>query len=381
MKRLIYITLIITALVSVNGSLYAQKAPSLPPWQIGLFGGGVQYYGDISNKPWSSKFSEETKYSFGGLVRYHFNPKVGLGLQLQNGALYSAKPFKSDGTTNFDLQYDAAFNHLNLHAFLNLSNFFFGIKDRPVDFYSTFGIGHIWWVGTLSKISNNTVVQSNEITAPIGFQTSAFTVPVSLGANIRLTPQLKLSLDGTLMTALTDEVDFYRDGYQYDILAYAHVGINYFFGGGQSKTKRIATPRTVGKWEPEIPIKVIDYEIYRDPPQTVVAAPQTTRIPPMEINVPAQQAAMDYEFRVQVYARTKPIAIGTTVYRNVRFDYPIVENQANGLYRYSTGTFRSYSEAETYARTMQNRGVFDAFVVAYRNNQRIPISDEMKTRR
>lgn len=379
MKRLSYLILIGIAISSIQSKLYAQKKPLQPPWQIGAFGGIAQYYGDISNKPWSSKFSGETKYSFGALGRYHFNPKVGLGLQLQHGAFYSAKPFKSDGTTNFDLQYDATFTHANLHAFLNLTNFFFGEKERMIELYSTFGVGHIWWVGTLSKISNNTTVRSNAITAPIGYKTSSFTVPATLGLALRLAPNLKLSLDGTIMTALTDEVDFYRDGYQYDILSYFHAGLNYFIGGSQTKTKKQGAPKTVGKWEPEIPIKVIDYEIYKDPPQRLIAAPEL-KLPTPEARV-TQTPSADYEFRVQVYAKTSPIAIGSKVYRSVKFDYPIVENTFNGLYRYSTGTFRAYSEAEAYARTMQSRGVHDAFVVAYRNNQRIPITEDMKNKR
>lgn len=381
MKRLFYFILIVIAVFCIQGKTYAQKKYSSPPWQIGAFGGIAQYYGDISNKAWSSKFSGETNYSFGALARHHFNPKVGLGLQVQYGSLYSAKPFKSDGTTSFDLQYDANFTHANLHAFLNLSNFFFGEKDRLLDFYGTLGVGHLWWVGTLSRISTNTVVRSNSVTAPVGYKTSSFTIPASLGVAIRLAPQLKLSLEGTMMTALSDEVDFYRDGYQYDILSYAHIGINYFFGGAQTKTKKLNAPKTVGKWEPEVPIKVTDYEIFKDSPQTIVASTPELKLPTPESRVPTQSATSDYEFRVQIYAKTSPIAIGKAVYRSVKFDYPIVENTFNGLYRYSTGTFRSYAEAEAYAHTMQSRGIFDAFVVAYRNNQRIPITEEMKNRK
>jgi hypothetical protein len=82
-----------------------------------------------------------------------------------------------------------------------------------------------------------------------------------------------------------------------------------------------------------------------------------------------------------VYAKSSRVAIGERVYRNVQFDYPIVENTFNGLYRYSTGSFQSYAEAEAYAHKMQSRGIYDAFVVAYSNNERISITSEMKNRR
>jgi len=97
--------------------------------------------------------------------------------------------------------------------------------------------------------------------------------------------------------------------------------------------------------------------------------------------VPEQNKSTGFEFRVQIYAKSSPALIGSKVYRTVQFEYPIIENQYNGLYRYSTGSFRSYSEAESYARTLQSRGIYDAFVVAYSNNERVTISPEMKNKK
>jgi hypothetical protein len=367
----------LSVLLFLCGTLKAQEVV-IPKWQIGAFGGLTQYHGDISNKSWTKKFSGETKLSFGFLARHHFNSKHGLGVHFQHSSIYSAKEFKSDGITVFDRKYDGSFTQISLQSFLNFSNFFFGESDRKLELYGTLGIGYLFWNGTLSNISTNAIITNNSTASAV---TKGASFPATIGAQYALTPNLKLMFEASLITALTDEVDFYRDGYQYDILTSAHFGLTYNFGGGV-KNKKTSKPSQVGSWEPETPISVIDYEIYNDPP---VKQPVKETLPqlqlPAKIEPSNTQTFPPFEFRVQIYAKTTSAAIGQKVYRNVTFEYPIIENRFNGLYRYSTGSFRTYSEAEAYARTMQNRGIFDAFVVAYSNNERISITSEMKSRK
>lgn len=362
----------------------AQNSSAFHAFQFGLYGGVSQYHGDISTKTWSSKFSGETKFSFGALARYHFNDKHGLGVQFQRSALYSEKQYKSDGTTLFDRKFQGDFNQVSLHSYINFSNFFFGDADRKVEFYGTLGIGYAFWNADLSKLSDGTLVHNNSSAPGAGFATNGFSFPASVGLNFLITPEIKLSVEANMITALTDEIDFYRDGYQYDIITAAHIGISYSIGAKMAnKTKKIKAPSVATKWEPETPISIIDYEIYNDPPAVMVKT--ETTIPPLTLPekqvVPEQNKNTGFEFRVQIYAKSSPVQIGSKVYRNVQFEYPVVENQYNGLYRYSTGSFKSYSEAESYARTMQSRGIYDAFVVAYSNNERITISPEMKNKK
>lgn len=351
-------------------------------WQVGAFGGISQYYGDVSHKTWSSKFSAETKPSFGVFARYHFNEFYGLGLHFQHSGIYSEKQFKSDGKTPFDLAYSGTYNQISLQSYLNFSNFLFGAANRTVDLYGTLGIGYISWNGTLTKLSNGVLVVDNATAQINGLDTRAASFPVGLGATFAIAPNLKLSLEASLTTVISDDIDFKRDWYQYDILTAAHVGLSYSFGDGQTKDKKTKkSPSAATKWEPETPISVIDYEIYNDPP---IKKMQPETLPQLQLpakNEVVTKSYAPFEFRVQLYAKSSRVAIGERVYRNVQFDYPIVENTFNGLYRYSTGSFQSYAEAEAYAHKMQSRGIYDAFVVAYSNNERISITSEMKNRR
>jgi hypothetical protein len=85
-----------------------------------------------------------------------------------------------------------------------------------------------------------------------------------------------------------------------------------------------------------------------------------------------------FEFRVQILAKREKIEHISQIFPNVTFDYPIVVNNFQGIHRYSTGSFSSFNAAQAYANTMRSRGIHDAFVVAYRNDMRIPITAEMR---
>ena len=367
-------------LISLSLYVSAQE-DSYNNWQLGVYGGISQYYGDISNKTWSSKFADETKFSFGAMARYHFSELHGLGLHFQHSAIYSEKPLKADETTVFDLKYSGTYNHISLQSYLNFTNFLFGVSDRKVDIYGTLGIGVITWNGVLSKISNGNLVVDNTTAAANFLKTRAATFPIGIGLAFTVAPNVKINIESSLTTVLSDEIDFFIDWKEYDILTSTHIGISYSFGGSQVKSNKVkASPTTATKWEPETPISVIEYEIYNDPP---IQKPKTEALPQLQLPTKTEVVTKEFapfEFRVQVYAKNSRVAIGERVYRNVQFDYPIVENTFNGLYRYSTGSFQSYSEAEAYAHKMQSRGIYDAFVVAYRNNERISITSDMKKR-
>jgi hypothetical protein len=129
-----------------------------------------------------------------------------------------------------------------------------------------------------------------------------------------------------------------------------------------------------------MPVSVIEYEVYPELPserKAKIEIPPLT-LTPVQDKVVQQPASSAFEFRVQIYAKSQRVTGSTSIYRNIQFEYPIIENHFNGIYRYSTGSFRSYSDAESYARQLQSRGVYDAFVVAYRNNERVSITSEMK---
>lgn len=367
-----------------QGSIQQGANQNLSSWQIGVYGGFSQYYGDISHKSYFEKFSGETGLSFGMHFRRHFNENYGLGLSVSRAKLLSEKEFKADGITRFDLKYEGTLNHFSIHSYLNFSNFFWGYSERKLNLYGTLGLGYATWNGALYNTLNNSVVANFETAST----NAAPTFPATIGFEYALTENLKLTFEGTLLTVFSDDVDYYLDGFldrgsQYDIITQTHIGLSYFFRSG-NRSRKTVQPSSRGiessRWEPVMPISVIEYEVYPELPsekKTKIELPPLT-LTPVEEKVVQQKQTLGFEFRVQIYATGHRTNNSTSIYRNVQFEYPITENFFNGIYRYSTGSFASYADAEAYARQLQNRGVYDAFVVAYRNNERVSITSEMK---
>lgn len=364
------------------------NAEAAGSWEIGGFGGISQYYGDISNKSMIQKFSGETKLSYGILARRHFNEFHGIGLSFNRSNVFSAKDVLSTGLP-FNLEVDASASVLSLHSYLNFGNYFFGAADRKVTVYGTLGLAYARWNTFLKNSLTGAIVTDLTNAAASNLRTSSAAIPATLGLSFPIGSGFRVNVENTFCTVLSDDIDFYRDAYQYDFLTFTHVGISYTFGNTSKPAARQRDPRvspqTLRRSEPVSPVTVIDYEVFQElpgervrvelPPLNIQQAEQRAQ-PPVQ-----QQVSGGVEFRVQIFAKNNRINNPSQIYRNVQFEFPIVENVFNGLYRYSTGSFRTYGEAEAYAHRLQSRGVHDAFVVAYRGNERISITAAMKQQR
>lgn len=356
-------------------------------WQIGAYGGITQYFGDISNKSAVDKFSGETKIAYGLFVRRHFNEYHGIGFSYTRNNIFSQKDLLSTGTA-VNLEYSGTANQYAVHTYLNFRNFFWGYADRSVNLFGTLGLGYAKWSGTLRNYGNNAVIVDMNSAVAGNFNTGGPIFPISLGIDFVIAPNVRLQIESTLTTILSDDLDYYRDGYQYDFLTQTQIGISYVFGGNQNKVRQPKSSRSFRPavasqtWEPAMPISVIDYENYPKRPEETHQP--KVELPPLKLpevtttQQPTTTTPSGFEFRVQIYAKGSRVSSPSSIYRNITFEYPVVENYFNGIYRYSTGSFKSYSEAEAYARKLQARGVYDAFVVAYNNNERISITSEMK---
>ncbi len=374
--------LILLFIVAIHPVSLLGQSPEIKSdksWQMGAFAGVSQYFGDVSNKTYFEKLSGESKFSFGLLARKHLNEKIGLGLSFSRSSLFSQKENTSTAIPIF-LEYSGHSNQYVFHSYLNLSNIFYGYADRKAYIYGTIGIGYASWDGALTNYQTNTVITDFATAVSQNYALGAPMIPIALGIEFPLSPSLRFNIESSLTTLLSDDIDYYKDGYQYDFLAHTHIGLNYYFGVSQPKTRKPARYRpTLTHWEPSGQVTVVDYERF---PLTPVEKAPKIELPPLklpETQVEATpQAKPGFEFRVQIYAKRQPVSSPSVIYRHINFEYPVVENYFNGIYRYSTGSFRTYSEAESYARNLQSRGVYDAFVVAYENNVRVTITPEMK---
>jgi hypothetical protein len=83
-------------------------------------------------------------------------------------------------------------------------------------------------------------------------------------------------------------------------------------------------------------------------------------------------------FRVQVAAHSKPFD-GRSFYRKAGVDQEVFVEQHQGLYKYTAGSFTSYSQAETYRKQINRLPeVRGPFIVAYKDGKRVPLSTVLR---
>jgi hypothetical protein len=80
-------------------------------------------------------------------------------------------------------------------------------------------------------------------------------------------------------------------------------------------------------------------------------------------------------YRVQL-AATHRIVDPVSNYKKYNLDRPVKIEYHNGWYKYSIGSFPTYSEASNYREMIvTKKKISGAFVIAYQNGQRIEVRD------
>ncbi len=354
-------------------------------WAIQLQPGFSQFYGDASNHSYFQKFKGEIGLYTGISVRKMIIPAVGLGLNFSYLGLKSYKNMKTDGT-KVDFHLSGSYYDANLFVYVNFNQLFTGYKpNRRFSGYGTLGVGWGFWNSILTNGITGLATKSGSKNGTYKYKTNAFVVPVSLGLNWRISNLWSVNLGGTLRTVFNDDVDVWHDGFKYDQIFSTNVGVTYHLRSGwgrsakrQKQLKAIpcCNKKTV-KSKPFIPIYDFDEINVSLAPAKAGRQPQTIEL----LSVPEKSmksVVRGFEFRVQIMATTKPLNNVSALQVRYHLPYPVVENHQDGFYRYSVGSFQSYASALAAGKEIRSHGVFDAFVVAYRNGRRITITSKMK---
>ena len=355
-------------------------------WAIQLQPGFSQFYGDASNHNYFQKFKGEIGLYAGMSVRKMIIPAVGVGLDFAYAGLKSYKNQKTDGT-KVDFHLTGNYYDANLFVYVNFNHLFAGYKpDRRFTVYGTVGVGWGFWNSALTDGITGLTIKSGSKNGSYTYKTNALVVPLGAGVNYRINDRWGINLGGTLRTVFNDDVDVWHDGFKYDQIFSTSLGITYHIrpGWGRSSKRQKRSgekPCCNEKKErskPVIPIYNYDQINVSSAPVKPGRQPQTIEL----MSVPGKSikptATQGFEFRVQILAKTKPLNDASSLQTRYHLPYPVVETSQDGLYRYSVGSFQSYSAALSAAKEARSHGISDAFVVAYRNGFRIPITSKMK---
>jgi hypothetical protein len=142
-------------------------------------------------------------------------------------------------------------------------------------------------------------------------------------------------------------------------------------------SKGEAPTKTVAK-----PVTVVKSPVEEKPPPRKDPVVQETRPPARTSSsrIPSGQLLPVYDgvyFRVQL-AATKRFRDANATFAQYRLSRPVLVEQHQGYYKYTAGSFQNYSQARAFKNNAVNRGVSGAFIIAYRNGQRIDIMDALQ---
>ncbi len=81
-------------------------------------------------------------------------------------------------------------------------------------------------------------------------------------------------------------------------------------------------------------------------------------------------------FRVQLLASPRRENLSTARWQNIGYSIQVIEE--NGLFKYQAFSFPDLDAARTACKQLREQGFNDAFIVAYRGSQRIPLTEVLR---
>lgn len=229
------------------------KAQAQPSLDIGVFGGAGTYFGDMTK----IEFSESVNPAYGAFVRYNFNPRYALRLNVFNGKIGAEGEFNNqlwnvDPITKVPVTNEWSFNKsvmdVSLQFEWNFFKYIVGHKETPYTTYIFGGVG-MQFYDNPDSISGYDVDndRSSEITA---------TIPFGLGFKFNLSKRIGLGIEGGLRKTFSDKLDDLDDPLSYklpetkytdqyhnnDWTAYAGIHLVYKLFYGYKKWE-LTTPR------------------------------------------------------------------------------------------------------------------------------------------
>ena len=423
-----YISLIIlTCLISTTKaqeSAYYEPDSGLDKWSVGVFAGVSQFYGDVSQSNFFEKWgNDETKLSAGIMFGRQINPWLTLRAQYITAQLNSSKETFEDGRPA-TLFMDTQFDEFGVHGKVHLNEFIWNDErqnPRKYQLYGFAGLGFATYDAELYDFELDERINQNAAT------TASFDIGV--GVDYQVYKNWNAMLETGWRLAGTDKLDVMQGGFGSDIPFNISFGVNYKFGiSSQSeekderrkneekpsekeqiaKTKQGQYERLPGEGPDVLDFPMSDCQIdggetqtsstdrqqntsfgreqNKRPITTSAAAKRTSSSQSQDYSKSKQSTSgfsSEFEqgivFSVQILATSKPADVDKLQQKHgVR--YKIRERYSGNLYRYVVGIFRHYDDAVTYSKQLQQKGIYDAFVVVFRDGQKIRMTSELKNR-
>ena len=223
-------------------------APSYSYWSVGVFGGIMQFNGDLSKNLWVNLYSNSLGYNYGLVVTKQFTRVIGVRARIAHGKLQSrvenkfVYDFKGNGKPAFISQKFVAYPwETDLQVTINWVNWIMGYK--PERFFSSYlifaggfdqTIGHktdlllntdIAWIGNKDQVDMGN-------TSGIAHHNLEFKVGAGLGFDLNINKHFSIPIEVYWRWRDGDILDMTRGGAKEivnDMYSSATVGLTYKF--------------------------------------------------------------------------------------------------------------------------------------------------------
>ncbi len=350
--RLLILFFLISGYCFSQSTATGKTSPFAKRWYLGINFGPDFYYGDLRTK----SFLPDKNVSLAGslFLHYHFNDIFGLRIQLLPGGLNGSKMIEKDGKT-IEESFTGIFIEANVNGTVNFFNLFSpGKPDRRFFIYGTLGLGYSGWY---SKLLNKVYYyDSLSVDNPLKNFHSSVVIPVGIGAIFRISDKLQAHLEWSWRPYLSDELDNTIGGYKFDMVDYLAVGISFRVGGKGKSTKET--------------LKVLDYRYPVYPVTYQQPEPVRSVVPESPVVAPPVYTQEEYDYVVQIFAFDKHNYSPEWIRKRYHIGQEVRREREGTLSRYLIGNFRDLQSAKVLRDEMLQKGIHDAFIVAYKDGAR-----------
>ncbi|MCF8234802.1 MAG: outer membrane beta-barrel protein [Bacteroidales bacterium] len=369
---------------------------------VSLNTGVTTFYGDVKQYR-IAPYREDYRQGLGVNLEKRLNNLWGVGGQLLIGKLHGTN------TKNMDLypngtKFSAEFIEHNIFSTFYISKLFTMKNINLLDVYLRLGIGFTHWRTDLYDYKTDKKIGGNGQAGKGMFNmTTEAVMPVGIGMKVNLSDRWNLNFETSIRPVNTDKLDGLESGKKVESYTYTSGGLTYRIYGKRKNLpdnpdreflamNKIKEKDTTTSAKPDftdlnlIDESMFDYNdsaIQTEPP--VVEDNPKTEDPIGELyemeepadEEPAAKIESSFKsnngmiYKVQILAvQSGPVDIDK--YTDKYYIPGPVDVEKTGVWhKYLTGYFTDYENALSYCVELVNKGVYDAFVVSYRNGERL----------
>lgn len=368
-------------------SVPASSTSSARALRLSVGFGPTLFFGDVKQYQYYPVTNFESEWKFGGslMLEYPISPVF----SIRGQGLYS----ELAGTRRaWNKYFNSELIEFNLNTAINLNNLFGGFRpNRSWNINLVVGVGILNYNTTVYELGTNKVLAKRGFGngMGIGGRTLEGVLMGGIGFDYHINRNWSIRIETANRALNSDLLDNHANSFKYDIYNHTSIGLSYTFKSSGQNIKMVpeSEPGLLvvdqQAQEPASPVEnknesgfdgfnrvidVLDVDPVPEPEPEVVVKEVIVKEKPNPLPVYSGT-----EYRVQIRARYGRQISKQELAKSYNLSpSDIMENTYNGYYIYTVGSYPTYDQAAQRRNVIRStHGVYDAFIVAFRNGIRL----------